>query len=318
MKTYLPALCAVGFGILIVCAGASAADAGLVTSVYSKVSNGYARSKMPDGSLKREYYALAKGQYAPGLAEDTSIDGVRFPFIAGVVARHLAAQNYYLARDSSSADLLILITWGKTIPADGMSYQNSLNVLSSAMSQVKSAKPLPSGAVAPGGRGSTSPTGAPGGGADLDGALMQMQMANDLRTRADEQNARLLGYAHEIYAREDDLANFAGAGTFYHDMISDIEEERYYVIIDAFDFRAAKRDGTRKTLWSTRVSIRAHGNPFNERFAQMIANSEDYFGRGTGGLLRDYHPEGKVDIGDLRDMGVVPDLPDPSAPVRRN
>jgi hypothetical protein len=34
--------------------------------------------------------------------------------------------------------------------------------------------------------------------------------------------------------------------------------------------------------------------------------------------MREYHQEGKVDIGDLRDMGVVPESPDPSAPVRRN
>jgi hypothetical protein len=315
MKTNLPVVLALCFGILFASPRAFAANAYVTTSVYSKVSNGYVRQKMPDGSVKREYYALAKGQYVPGSEADASIDEIPFPIIAGVVARHLASKNYYLANDSKSADLLILITWGKTTPGNRGNYQNSLDVLASAMAEISSAKPLPQGAIAPGSKTQTNNSAGIG---DLDGALTQMEMFNEMRRQDDDHNARILGYAHDIYEREDDLSNFAGAGTYYNDLISDIEEPRYYVIIDAFDFRAAKYDGKRKVLWSTRVSIRAHGNEFNKQLAQMIANSAGYFGKGTGSLLREDHPTARVDLGELKDLGEAPQSPGSQEPQHKN
>lgn len=315
MKTNRPVVWALCFGILLASPGAFAANAYMITSVYSKVSNGYVRQKMADGTVKREYYALAKGQYVPGSDADPSIDGVSFPVIAGVVARHLASKNYYLANDSKSADLLILITWGTTKAADRGSYQSSLDVLATSMAAANSAKPLPPGAIAPGSRNQAA---TPSDTGDLDAALTQMQMFNEIRRQDDDHNARILGYAHDLYERQDDLSNFAGAGTYYDDLISDIEEPRYYVIIDAFDFRAAKNDGKREILWSTRVSIRARGNEFDKQLAQMIANSAGYFGKGTGGLLREDHPTARVELGDLKDLGEVPQSPGSQQPQHKN
>ena len=231
----------------------------------------------------------------------------------------MATRNYFLTQDAKSPDLLVLVTWGKTLSIEDITYRNSVDELASAMNQANGARAATAGAAAPGGRGTAG--GGPGGGADsgaLDAALTQMQMANDARMRELERNARILGYAHDIYQKEDDLSNYAGAGTSYWDMVSDVEEERYYVIIDAFDFRAAKEQKKRKILWSTRVSIRAHGNQFDQKLAQMIAYSAGFFGKGSGSLMRDYHPQGKVEIGELKDMGVVPAPAEKPAQGSRN
>src|SRR5437762_1556919 len=94
-------------GGLIAITSAVATDDSIITSIYSKVSNGYVRQKTPDGKIKREYYALAKGTYVPGLVKDRSIDEVAFPAIAGTVGPFLAKQEYFMAENSKSANLLL-------------------------------------------------------------------------------------------------------------------------------------------------------------------------------------------------------------------
>jgi hypothetical protein len=127
-------------------------------------------------------------------------------------------------------------------------------------------------------------------------------MYNDIRRKADERNARLLGYADEINYR-DNPSRFTGDGNLYDDLISDLEEERYYVIVSAYDFRSAVHDGKRKLLWATRISIRAQGNRFDEQLTTMLANASKHFGQNTNHLLRQYQ-EGRVDIGEMKIVGV--------------
>ena len=174
---------------------AFASEDSIVTSVFSNVGNGYTRTKMPDGSFKRETYAIASGGYSPGIARDESIDAIKFPTIAGVVAQHLARQNYYLAQDAKSAELLLVVSWGKTIPfADGPN-RNAQEHLFDTMNLVRSSTPPP-GDPGRGPDGIQSPAEAIHDAAvsAREGALFEMQMFNSMREQANERNARLLGY----------------------------------------------------------------------------------------------------------------------------
>lgn len=134
--------------------------------------------------------------------------------------------------------------------------------------------------------------------------MYKMLMFEDARRDADQRNARLLGYVDEINYR-DTPARFGGAGDAYLDLWDDIESERYYVIIAAYDFREmAKSKGEKpKMLWSTRVSVRAQGNRFNETLAAMLKRAAPYFGENTGHLIRRYEPTTKVEFGDLQFVG---------------
>ena len=287
----------------------------MVTAVYSSTSNGYHRETMPDGSFKRETYALARAQYQPGAQRDRSIDGVAFPAMAGMIARHLALQNYYLAQDSKSADLLILISYGTTVVGDQAPYQRSMDAAFAVMNdihmtnlQAQQAYALAGGV--PGGPDQPQPNGvaaavAAEANGPIDSELVNLEMFNTLRRDADEHNARLLGYSKEMNDK-DNPSRWSGGGDFYDDMVSDIEEPRYFVVIEAYDFKAAVHDQQRKLLWATRVSIRAQHNRFNEKFPAMMAYAADYFGRNSGGLMREYH-KGSVNIGELKSLGTVTD-----------
>ena len=131
-------------------------------------------------------------------------------------------------------------------------------------------------------------------------------MANDMRRKANEYNAQLLGYVDEINDR-DSPARFAGAGTAFDDLNEDIENERYFFVVSAYDFPTAVKTGKRKLLWATRVSVQAQGNKFNETAAYLLAKASKYFGENSGRLIRQYDPEGKVRLGELQIVGIVPD-----------
>lgn len=281
---------------------AEAAKDSIVTAVYSTTSNGYVRKFREDGSPKPEYYALARGRYLPGISKDRTIDGVEFPEVAGTVAGFLGRQGYFLAENAKSAGLLLLITWGTTVPFGDGTYRAGLDGTISAFNSARSA-----GAAADAGR---SPDGIQSPGAalaaaaqsELESQLLQMQMFEDMRRSANRHNAQLLGYLKEIDDR-DNPSRFAGAGTAYDELIEDIESERYFVIVEAFDFRAAQK-GEVKPLWVTRVSVQKQGARFDRDFARMVSQASEFFGRDSKRLIRRYR-EGTVTLGDLRVVGIV-------------
>jgi len=306
-------------GLALASPAALARDDSLVTAVFSSVSNGYTRTKTPDGSFKRETYAISNGGYATGLTRDHSIDEVKFPVSAGLVAQHLARQNYFLAQDAKSADLLLVITWGTTVPfndnVNRMAQDTALAAMNSVASATANAKA--GGATSDrGADGIQSPAAAEADAARsvLEGALFQLQMFNDMRSKANEHNANLLGYMKEINSRND-LSRYAGAGTYYDDLIEDIESERYYVIVTAYDFHAATQEKKRKLLWSTRVSIQMQGNQFDKSLAAMLANASRHFGQDSGHLIRRYQPSTRVDLGELKILGMVPQSSMPEKPA---
>jgi hypothetical protein len=85
--------------------------------------------------------------------------------------------------------------------------------------------------------------------------------------------------------------------------MTDVKESRYYVIISAYDFRAATEQGRQKLLWVTRVSVRTPGNAFDDSVAAMLKNASPYFGRESGRLIRGEEMKGTVELGDLKFLG---------------
>ncbi len=316
MKRFLFLLGAMAPAFLATMPPAAASNDSIVTAVYSEARSDYVRPKLPDGSVKREYYAIANGGYSPGAARDRSIDDVKFPAIAGLVAEFLAQQNYLLANDAKSADLLLVISWGTTITANDPTYRNAQKGMLDSMNHFNTANAAAE-AAADAGRGMDiagiqSPEASLRDAAreQLFGNLYQMRMFEDMRYSADAQNARLLGYTQDLN-RRDGPARFAGGGTAYDDLISEVESARYYVIIAAYDFRAATQQRKQKLLWVTRVSIQSQGNKFDRDLEAMLASASHYFGSPSHGLIRRYR-EGTVNIGELKVIGVEPDARPPA------
>jgi hypothetical protein len=287
------------FSLIVAASGLSATSSAkplvVQTSVSSRVSPEYQRKTLPNGLPEKQLYAISNGGLAPGTMLDSSVEKVRFPAIAGIVAEHLGRQNYFLAPDSKSAQLLLVIQWGRTIPHNGLNYASAVNNVSSAMSNMRVRVPEPTGTNSMGTVATSSPNLIGEDTSVVDGALMMLDMETRMRYRSNEQNARLLGYVDAINDA-DGIARFAGAGDTFRELFEDLEDSRYYVLVKAYEFRAAVEKRESKLLWITRISVATRGLDFDESLRPMLARATPYFGRPTKRLIRDF--KGAVELGE--------------------
>jgi len=295
-------------GVLAVCAAAQAmrAEEGVegVTAVASKVSGDYVRAKLPNGSFQVENYAYGNGGRWPGEISDGTIDKLQFIDVARVIAKPLAGRNYIPARDPAETRLLIMLYWGTTAvpePPSSSAIYNQFKMAQDHLSLYTTT--------------SVSGRQVIGGGPLADAALSQMSaatimlnMENRQRDRTDFANAQMLGYDSPglIGTEQGNYARGTAFGVDRDDLYADIEENRYFVVLMAYDFQLLWKQKRHKLLWETRFSINQRRNDFTRALPVIADYASSYFGRDSHGLQRTRVPEGHVEIGNLESLGAVP------------
>ena len=314
---------------LAIQSAASAEDTEIV-AVASTVSEGYVRPKLPDGSFQPENYTFGEGGHWSSSKRDATIDKMKFLDVAKVIALPLADQKYLPGRDPKQVKVLIMVYWGTTTGAAGAASSVAYKNLSSANDSLQNARESANvlritagGAGGPSGGSSwgtakMSPFGpnVPQDGlialvneqvaqAAFDSAMTVTSMANRQRDRDNWRNARILGYDAELGATTN--LEFTALHSRREDLIDEIEDSRYFVVLMAYDFQLMLKEKKQKLLWETRYSIRERGNDFSEQLAAMTKYASRYFGQDSHGLLRKPLPEGRVTLGKMEVGEVVPD-----------
>ncbi len=284
-----------------------------IAAVSSHACDDYVRSKLPDGTFQAETYAFGPGGRWDGRASDDTIDKLNFTAIARVIAGPLAVQKYLPAGDPKTTKLLIMVYWGTTIDAGGASSSIGYSRLSSASERMGNAR-----AVALVAANASHGTGGSEGGNENDiGALREKEAAdaafdaalavplaeNRARDLVTRQNASMLGF-------DSAWLNTTGHESRRQDLIEELEESRYFVVLMAYDFQTLWKEKKRKLLWETRYSIRAGRNAFDRELLGMTQTASRYFGQESHGLVRKPMPEGHIRLGELK-FGEIQD-PDPS------
>ncbi len=301
-------------------AGAAALPAlaqsdGEIAAVRSTVSDGYARVKLADGSFQPETYTFGEGGHLGGATDDPTIDKLTFMDVVRVIAEPLAKKNYVPVEDRNpeNTKLLIMVYWGTTTGTAGAS--ESIGYQNLQRSQHSKPPPTPPPAA--------KAAGAAGGGAGAnqaarqnaatqsarqsedDGAMAEALAENFQRDQADTKNAMLLGY-------DEALAEMSQVGATpqtrrREDLIAEVEENRYFVVLMAYDYQALWRQKKHSLLWVTRFSVRERGADFEKLLPAMVGYASQYFGQDSHGLLRRPLPEGHVEIGEPKSLGTVPE-----------
>ena len=142
-------------------------------------------------------------------------------------------------------------------------------------------------------------------------------LLNQQRDQINEDNARILGYMDAL-AGSNDIRRWAGGGDNYNDLIADVEEARYYIMISAYDFRDLAKRGRRTLLWQVRVSVRSAGNSFDDSFVAMLRSASPYFGQDSGKLVRSEEAKAKVELGELKFLGEAKEPPPSGPPATEN
>jgi len=95
------------------------------------------------------------------------------------------------------------------------------------------------------------------------------------------------------------LGNLASIGSEREDVLRAAREDRYFVIVSAYDFAAAK-EKKRKLLWVAKMSTPSNRVTLAEVLPAMIASGGPHFGRETDrpkSVTAPIAREGKVEVG---------------------
>ena len=304
---------ALAAGALLVAAApvrAAESNDGDIVSVYSSVSPAYLRTPVPGGGFKPESYAFGEGGDQGGPMKDPTIDRLPFNDVAHRIAPALAAQNYLPVkeRDPGQTDLLIMVYWGTTIGTNRASSSPEYQIAQSLIPPpMPPPPPPPSGRPTPGAVSAAQQAAAQK--AANDSALAQadilISMANRRRDRQNSENALTLGYAQEMHRTEG--YEMTALRNVRRDIVDDVEENRYYVILLAYDFQMLWKSRQRKLLWETRFSVREQSHDFEKELAAMAAHAARYFGQNSGGLVRKPMPTTNVKLGELKVLEAEPE-----------
>jgi hypothetical protein len=289
-------------GIAAVLAVSARAADPEVIAIASKASKDYHRKKLPDGTFQPETYAFGKGDNL-GARVDPTVDRLDFMDVARTIAVPLAEKGYVPTQDPKTTNLLIMVYWGTTQAPEYATESSSHDLAQKATQAQAAAVTALRDAIKP-----QEQRAAQAELADADSQLLTANIAiqaeNQRREDTDMRNATLLGYDSWWVATNSAMGG-SPLGRRRADMEAELEEDRYFVVLSAFDYQALVRQKKTRFLWEVRFSIREHGNAFDSRLAAMVARASDYFGRDSGGLQHVDLPEGKVEIGPVKSLGVV-------------
>jgi hypothetical protein len=282
-------------------------------AISAKVSPGYSREKLPSGSFRPETYAFGKGGLWAG-TEAGTVEVADFMDVAKALAGPLAGQGFVSSSDPRATRLLIMVYWGTTrtpehttnsVASQNLAAANAAVLAANLDSHMVHFNPSDSCAPAQMQQGSqiNQAVRTPAQ-IDMENVMtsaMAMEAAEDgQRLQIDAENASMLGY--DSWWNE--TAQYVGTPLEIRrqDLLDEIEGRRYFVVLMAYDFQEMWKEKQPRLFWEARFSIREKGNELRKQLAAMAGAAAPYFGKDSGRLLHKPLPEGRVDVGPIREV----------------
>ncbi len=283
------AACAIGPAVII---GPAAAGAKLESiAISATAAPPYVRPVDAQGRLRPESYVFLEGQFMAGGTADASESHTSFTDLTRMLAKSLVQQNYFPGNDLGSADLLIRVYWGTTLTYDDPQKPFAAEALNAALTEFNT-KVAQDGIADPG---------------DLNTALDRGTAARESVEVAINRNAALLGYKRALEKETRRIM----ASTEEQTMRVELNEERYFVVLMAYDLKYMRAEHKPRLLWVTRLSVRSPGNNFTEALPALAKAGGKVFGRQVDGLFRVKVPldSGQVKLRDMKIMGATEQAP---------
>ena len=246
--------------------------------IKTVASEEYVKQRALDGRKKIQSYNFFEGRFFPGNSKDSSIERFTFTDIIENMAVHLRTQGYYNHPEVGEGDLLIVVHYGVTEHEE--SYFDLMGY--DSVADLGWSFDMDASAIV-----------------ELQFNVSFMETMNSANDRSRYGKAKLLGM-EETYM--DSTPQFER-----EDLEWQLTEARYFVILMAYDFPLFKQ-GETKLLWSTRYSIRALGQSFEQAIKDMNLVAADYFGRNLKGLNKTrVSDKSHVEFGEIEVIGEEPE-----------
>jgi len=269
------------------------AAASLCVSVHAKASarvivDSWAKPeflkarKGPNGLLPMSY-VFAPGEYRGGLYSDKSLERMTITDIAQTLAKDLAAQKFYPAKVNTASDLLIVVHWGTTeIEEDLTEYMDvgeEGDELEGEESEQEEDLFIPE----------ASATATPFSNGYFFRDKNRMQRNIELTGFGKMLNDRSLSPQERL------------------EMEELLEDERYYIVLMAYDLKKLRTNEGTDLLWTTRFSLPGPGTNFEEAHYALSRAARNYFGTNLEKLVKAKTQLGRGDatMGELDIVGEV-------------
>ena len=240
----------------------------------------FLKEREKDGTAKPMSYQVAKGKFYRGGMNDKRMETFTFEDIVNDMAQHLAKQKFFPYQGEGTGDMLIVVHYGVT------EYEESIMELMGYTSEEEMGL---------------------GGDFDFEGiapdaagmnAVSDLGFNQSLRDTANSSNKRSMGHKANLLGMEEAFGFYTNNQDKY-ELMSMLDEERYFVILMAYDMKSIQAKDP-KLLWTTRYSIRAIGQTFDDAMKGMNEIAGDYFGKSFKGLnLKRLEDTSSVEIGDI-------------------
>jgi hypothetical protein len=263
-----------------------AAEKPLNVAISSTAKPEYVRPVDAQGRPRPETYVFYEGNFMGGGTVDKRQDNLTYTDLTRLLAKSLAKQNYFPTKAATEADLIIMVHWGTTLV-----YDDSLEK-QAAIAEVNGALNDYSAAVSAGSLPDPGP---------LNAALSRKEAYVGSVEEYMNRNAALLGYTRAL----DKARNRFMSSPEELTMSIELTEERYFVVLMAYDNHYLQKQRARKLLWVTRLSVRSPGNNFLDAIHTLTVAGGEVFGQQLDGLKRVKVPVrgGEVKLHDLKILG---------------
>ncbi len=221
---------------------------------------------MKAGSPSGLSYVFLEGKQFSGLTKDRMLEEMPFETIALELSSRLEKRSMYQALNHDDADMLLMVSWGTTdAPLDWaeLSGQTDFGGDPNGESQV------PGGDPSSGGDNSLP---------ELDHTLVNIDSRSGDNSR--NSTASLLGIERAV----EESRNVKQRS---YELKQMLESERYFIVVQAFDYQKMKSKEGIVLLWSTRFSMDTIGANFEDAYLSLSRAAQPYFGENLDDLKRE-------------------------------
>ncbi|MDQ8185688.1 hypothetical protein [Pelagicoccus sp. SDUM812002] len=227
-------------------------------------------------------YVFAQGERFSDSSRGDAVSNVDFQSIAETLAIDLGEQNFIPTKEPENADILLVIHWGGIERFEDPTKMLALERAYEGVQQ------------------SVDNVGSDYVAYDAwETRFDLVQHESDLihERMNDAKMARLLGFDEDI-ARE---RKKPFSTTLEETLLVQMQQERYLIIIMAWDNQVLRATGEKKLLWSTHMNMKALGTNFEDAIAFMSGAAVGYFGTESDGIKSQLYKqdEYQIEMGEL-------------------
>ena len=249
-------------------------------AIKAEAAADFLKEREKNGSATPMTYQMAKGKFYRGGMNDSRMVEFTFQDIVNDMATHLRRQKFLPHQGPGAGDLLIVVHYGVT------EYEESLMELMGYTSEEEM-----------GLSGEFEFSGIAPDAASMN-AISDVSFNQNTTDTLNESNQRSMAHKAKLLGMEEAFGFYTNKQDEY-ELKSMLDEERYFIILMAYGVADLKRN-EHKLLWTTRYSIRAIGQPFDEAIQGMNTIASDYFGKNFKGLhFKRLSDKSQVEIGDI-------------------